>query len=124
MMKGFREGYISIRGDLALVTDPQGDFQKVDDYMVIASIQDFNFPYEEAIRRYSNEIIFRGEEFSTPIENWFLENPHFFEILNQEKEKWVEKETLDLEPYLGAVITGVDTINFSDHIRLWYFTED
>lgn len=124
MMKGYKGGFISLRVDLNEVKNIDGEFQRVDDYIMILSVQDFNFPYEEAIRRYSNEILFREEEFIAPIVEWFQDNKDFFKILNDQQDGWLDIEAEELEPYLGAIVTGVDSVNFSDHIDLWYFTED
>ncbi len=121
MIEAYKEGHISINCDLINCED---FVQKVNDNITFISIVDFNFPYELALKAYAQVLLNRKDEFTNEIREWFENHPQYFDILNNGDAMWSDMELEDLAPYLGVVIDSVDSVLYSDHIRLEYFEED
>ncbi len=119
MSVAYKEDYILVNGDL----ESSEDFvQSVNSDISFISITDFKFPYELALIEYAQVLAAREYEFTKEISSWFEHNPQFFDQLSDGS--WGDMELENLEPYIGVVIESVDTVDYSDHLKLDYFEED
>lgn len=121
MQKAYEEGYILLNSDLKSNED---FIQKVNDHIFVFSVTDLNFPYEEALKKTTEELITRENEFTDEVKKWFSDNPYFFDRITNGDEVWSERELKDLVPYIDTKVMDVESVNYSDHIKLKYFEED
>lgn len=121
MQEAYEDGYILINSDLKSDED---FIQKVSDRIFIFSITDLKFPYESALKKAAEELKNREDEFSDEVRKWFSDNPNFFDRITNGDEVWSERELKDLIPYIDAKVEDVESVNFSDHIKLKDFEED
>lgn len=121
MSLAYNEGYILLNCDLE---SNEELIQRVNDNIAYISITDFNFPYEDTLKKYQIELESRKDEFTTEIEKWFSENPSFIEIQTNNDENWNEMELDNIKPYKNVIIQSVKSIKFTENLSLYYFEED
>lgn len=123
MKSAYEEGYVYINADLSKVKDLEGTVQQVDDDISVISAINLNFPYEDTLKMYREDLVARKEVYSKPIVEWFSKNTELNRLLG-DRENWHQLEIEGFEPYVDARITGVETVIFSDFLRLWFYAED
>jgi hypothetical protein len=121
MSEAYNEGYILLNCDLE---NSEEIIQRVNDNILgFISIIDFQFPHDLALKDYSETLILRENEFTSDVKTWFEQNPQFIERQISEG-SWDEMELEGITPYKGAIIESVESVHYSDHIKLGYFEED
>lgn len=121
MLVAYKEGYILLNCNL----ENSEDFiQSVNSNISIISISDFRFPYELALKTYTQLLVDKEGKFTSEIGKWFDNNPRFFDQLTNDDEGLSDMEREDLTPYFGVVIQSVNSVKYSDYLKLEYFEED
>lgn len=123
MKSAYDEGYVYLNADLSRVIDLEGSVQQVDDDISVISVINLDFPYEDTLKMYREDLVTRKEVYSKPIVEWFSKNTDLNRLLG-DSENWHQLEVEGFEPYIDAKITGVETVIFSDYLSLWFYAED
>lgn len=119
--EGYNNGYIQLNCDL---TNKEEIIQNIDNHVWFFSIKDFNTPYETTLKELTKTVVEREDEYFAQVSNYFRDNPNYFDSITDGTEHYTEEELELLKPYIGATVESVERVEFTDFMKLYYFTDD